>query len=58
MNSGLVAVFALNYFMRAVCFASAAFLAYHDKDGWGWLILAGIVTSISSEEKKEKSDKP
>ena len=26
-----------------VCFAGAAWLAYHDKDGWGWLIFAGIL---------------
>lgn len=25
------------------CFAGATFLAYHGKDGWGWLIFAGIM---------------
>ena len=26
-------------------FVGAAFLAYHGKEGWGWLIFAGIWTS-------------
>jgi hypothetical protein len=25
------------------CFVSSAFLAYHNKEGWGWLIFAGLL---------------
>lgn len=25
------------------CFSGATFLAYHQQEGWGWLIFAGIV---------------
>lgn len=25
------------------CFISSAFLAYHKKEGWGWLIFAGLL---------------
>jgi uncharacterized membrane protein HdeD (DUF308 family) len=31
------------YIASAVAFAGAAFLAYYDKEGWGWLIFAGIL---------------
>lgn len=34
------------FFMCAMpisCFISAAFLAYHKKEGWGWLIFAGLM---------------
>lgn len=27
----------------AAAFIGAAFLAYYDKDGWGWLVFAGIL---------------
>lgn len=27
----------------AVAFAGAAFLAYYGKEGWGWLVFAGIL---------------
>jgi hypothetical protein len=30
----------------AVAFGGATFLAFHDKVGWGWLIIAGIVSAI------------
>lgn len=29
------------------CFGGAIFLAYREKPGWGWLILAGILTAVS-----------
>lgn len=51
MNTTII--FACNYFMRSICFGGAAILAYYDKDGWGWLIFAGIVTSISKENSKK-----
>jgi len=50
MNMTIIYVF--SYLMRSVCFGGAAFLAYHDKSGWGWLIVAGLLTGISSETKK------
>ncbi len=43
-----------NYLMRAVCFGGAALLAYYDKPGWGWLIFAGIITSISNKSDDSK----
>lgn len=27
----------------AIAFGAAAFLMFHGKDGWGWLIFAGIM---------------
>lgn len=36
----ILLVFAL---IPITCFAGATFLAYHRVDGWGWLILAGIL---------------
>ena len=30
-------------FASAVALGGAAFLAYHDKPGWGWLIFAALV---------------
>ena len=30
-------------FASAIALGGAAFLAYHDKPGWGWLIFAAIV---------------
>lgn len=35
--------------MPISCFVGATFLAYHKKEGWGWLIFAGVLiaTSIS-----------
>lgn len=33
----------LKYLASAVAFAGATFLAYHGKEGWGWLIFAGII---------------
>lgn len=29
--------------VSAIAFGAAAFLAYHGKEGWGWLIFAGIM---------------
>lgn len=48
----LTIIFACNYLMRAVCFAGAALLAYHDKSGWGWFIVAGLLTGISTDSKQ------
>ena len=53
----LTVIFVFNFLMRAVCFGGAAFLAYYDKAGWGWLIFAGIVTSIYTENKKSDDSK-
>lgn len=36
----------LRYIASAVAFIAAAFLAYHDKSAWGWMILAGVLASI------------
>jgi hypothetical protein len=33
----------IRYAAAAVAFAGAAFLAYHEKEGWGWLVFAGIL---------------
>ncbi|MBW2636965.1 MAG: hypothetical protein JRC86_05500 [Deltaproteobacteria bacterium] len=33
----------LRCFASAVALGGAAFLAYHGKEGWGWLIFAGII---------------
>lgn len=36
----------LKYLPSAICFAGAAYLLVNHIDtGWGWLILAGILTS-------------
>lgn len=32
----------LKYLASAVAFAGAAILAFYGKEGWGWLIFAGI----------------
>ncbi len=29
----------------ALAFGGATFLMYHDKEGWGWLIFAGIIAA-------------
>lgn len=40
----LVAISAIGRCLVAmVALGGAAFLAYHDKPGWGWLILAGVL---------------
>jgi hypothetical protein len=33
----------LKYLAGAVAFAGAAILAYREKEGWGWLVFAGIL---------------
>lgn len=33
--------------IAAAAFVGAAFLAYYGKDGWGWLIFAGILVAGS-----------
>jgi uncharacterized membrane protein HdeD (DUF308 family) len=48
----ITVIFIASYIMRGTCFAGAAWLAYHGKDGWGWLIFAGIVTGLSVDNKK------
>jgi hypothetical protein len=34
----------------AVAFGGATFLAYHGKDGWGWLIFAGIIAAGAASD--------
>lgn len=46
-------IYACNCLMRSICFGGAAFLAYYDKSGWGWLIFAGIVTGLSSKDDED-----
>lgn len=36
----------IKYIAGAVAFAGAAFLAYHGKEGWGWLIFAGLLVCL------------
>lgn len=38
-----IAIVGLYMLMPITCFAGATFLAYHKVDGWGWLILAGVL---------------
>ena len=33
----------------AVAFGGAAFLIFAGKDGWGWLIFAGIIAVMAAE---------
>ncbi len=37
------------------CIASAAYLAFHDKPGWGWFLLLAAITahSVSYREKRK-----
>ena len=37
----------LRHVASAAAFLGAAFLAYHGKDGWGWLIVAGVIVSTA-----------
>jgi hypothetical protein len=40
---------------QLTCMASifgAIFLAYHGKDGWGWMIVLAILTAVSFKETK------
>lgn len=53
----ITVIFACNYLMRAVCFGCAAVLAYYDKAGWGWLIVAGLLTGISYDKGKPATNK-
>lgn len=39
-----------------VCALGAVWLAYHGKDGWGWLIFAAIVTHCSSGDSSSKAE--
>ena len=39
---------AMVYGTAMTCFAGATFLAYHGKDGWGWLIFAGIMIGFAT----------
>ena len=32
--------------------AGAVFLAYHGKDGWGWLIVLALLTAVSYKNTK------
>lgn len=34
----------------ATAFAGATFLAYHGKEGWGWLIFAGILAAGAASD--------
>lgn len=43
-GAGLVTNFA-----SAVSALAAAYLAYHDKDGWGWFLLAAVILHSSVE---------
>jgi hypothetical protein len=38
----------------ALAFAGAILLAYHENDGWGWLIFAGIVAAMAATCGDEK----
>lgn len=37
----------LKHIASVAAFVAAAFLIYHDKGNWGWLILAGILVSAN-----------
>lgn len=39
---------AMVYGTAMTCFAGATFLAYHGKEGWGWLWFAGIMICSAS----------
>lgn len=45
-------VLALALVMRAFCFiaavAGAAYLAYNDKAGWGWMIFLAVIVASTS----------
>lgn len=30
-----------------VCASAAAFLAYHDKSGWGWFLVVAALTAVT-----------
>lgn len=34
----------------AVAFVGATFLAYHGKEGWGWLIFAGVLAAGAASD--------
>jgi hypothetical protein len=36
------------------CVASAAYLVAHDKRGWGWFLLVGLLAAASVSFKDEK----
>lgn len=43
----LVILTIMIYLLRIIIFSSAAILMWYQKEGWGWLIFAGIIISPS-----------
>lgn len=45
--------------LPAICFGVAAYLAIHDKDGWGWFLFVGILCcgSVKWDDSKKKKEK-
>ena len=42
---------------RIACIAGVVFLAYHEKNGWGWLLLLTFFAGVSiTTETSKKSD--
>lgn len=52
--SDIKLVVALHWIFRLALAASAAFLMYHEKDGWGWLVFALIVCGLKIESGENK----
>lgn len=50
MQELTVLFFALLFKVIAICFVTgaAAFLAYHGKEGWGWLIFVAVLVASTS----------
>ena len=52
----------LFFLPSTVCFLMAGLLAYNSLDGWGWLILAGVIVcpdgTVSRSITKRAGDKP
>lgn len=47
-NTLIMATIIARGIASAVAFGGATFLAYHGKEGWGWLIFAAILASSYS----------
>jgi hypothetical protein len=53
----LITVGILSNIPSALCIASAVYLAFHDKPGWGWFLLLAAITAHSvSYRSKRRSE--
>ena len=47
-------VLSLGLLTSGICASGAIYLAFHGKEGWGWLIFAAILTSKDITFSKDK----